>query len=237
MIMVNGYSEEDLLLLSGIQHMAFCERQWALIHIEQVWAENVRTIEGKHLHERADDPFEDETRKDVRIVRAMPLISYQLGLRGVADVVEFHRVENTPEGIAVRIAGRKGWWRPYPVEYKRGRPKKDDRDAVQLCAQGIALEEMLNISIDSGFLFYGQTRRREQILFNQVLRKRVNELSKKMHQLLSEGKTPTAQKGKNCVLCSLTEICQPDLTLRRRPVQEYLERMVYSEVNDDCENS
>ena len=117
-------------MLSGIQHMAFCERQWALIHIEQVWAENVRTVEGNHLHERTDNSFEDETRKGLRTVRAMPLISKKLGLRGIADVVEFHQEKELIEGKMCRLEGRNGWWRPIPVECKRGRPKKDDRDAV-----------------------------------------------------------------------------------------------------------
>lgn len=226
------YSDEDYLLLSGIQHMAFCERQWALIHIEQAWAENVHTMDGKHLHERTDNPFEDETRKNIRVVRAMPIVSNKLGLRGVADVVEFHRTEEALEGVAVRLKDRKGWWRPYPVEYKRGRPKRDDRDAVQLCAQAMALEEMLNVAIDSGFIYYGQIRRREQIVINKALRDRVKELSKKMHEMMAAGKTPKAQKCKHCSLCSLKEICQPELTIRHRSVEKYLERMVYLEVKD-----
>lgn len=226
------YPDEDYLLLSGIQHMAFCERQWALIHIEQVWAENVRTIEGKHLHKRTDDSFFDETRKDIRVVRAMPIISNRLGLRGIADVVEFHRTEETSKGVAVRLKNRKGWWRPYPVEYKRGRPKRDDRDAVQLCAQAMALEEMLNVSIDIGFLYYGQTRHREQIFINKALRDRAKELSRKMHEMMAAGKTPQAQKSKHCNLCSLKEICQPELTIRHRSVEKYLERMVDLEMKD-----
>lgn len=229
---MSGYQEDDLLLLSGIQHMAFCERQWALIHIEQVWAENVRTLEGKYLHEKADDPFENETRKDIRIVRAMPIVSYKLGLRGVADIVEFNRIEDKPEGIAVQLDNRKGWWRPYPVEYKRGRPKKDDRDAVQLCAQAIALEEMLKIRIERGFLYYGQTKHRERIVFNDVLRARVEDLATKMHKMFSEGKTPRAQKGKHCSLCSLVEYCQPNLTIRHRSVDNYLKRMLDGEETD-----
>lgn len=227
--MFNIYKEDELLQLSGIQHIAFCERQWALIHIEQVWAENVRTLEGQYLHERTDDPFEDETRKDIRTVRAMPIVSYKLGLRGVADVVEFQRTEDMLEGIAVQLDNRKGWWRPYPVEYKRGRPKKDDRDAVQLCAQGIALEEMLKIRIECGFLYYGQTKHRERIVFNDVLRTRVEDLATKMQKLFSEGKTPKAQKGKHCSLCSLAEYCQPNLTLRHRSVEEYLKRVLDGE--------
>lgn len=220
------YSEDDLLQLSGIQHMAFCERQWSLIHIEQAWAENSRTLEGKFLHEKADDPFKNETRSDLRIVRAMPIVSYKLGLRGVADVVEFHKVENPTEGIAVKLDKRKGWWQPFPIEYKRGRPKPDDRDAVQLCAQAVCLEEMLKISIDCGFLFYGQTKHREQIHFNHGLRTRVEELTGKMHKMFAEGKTPRAQKGKHCSLCSLIEQCQPNLTIRHRSVEAYLKRML-----------
>ncbi len=224
--MASSYCEDDLLLLSGIQHMAFCERQWALIHIEQVWAENSRTLEGKFLHEKADDPFKSETRNNLRIVRAMPIVSYKLGLRGVADVVEFRKVENPSEDIAVKLDKRKGWWQPFPIEYKRGRPKRDDRDAVQLCAQAICLEEMLKISIECGFLFYGQTKHREQIYFNHVLRTRVEELAGKMQKMFAEGMTPRAQKGKHCSLCSLTEQCQPKLTIRHRSVEAYLQRML-----------
>lgn len=224
--MAGGYQEDDLLQLNGIQHIAFCERQWALIFIEQVWAENSRTLEGKFLHEKADDPFKNETRSDLRIVRAMPIVSYKLGLNGVADVVEFRKMENPPEGIAVRLDKRKGCWQPFPVEYKRGRPKPDDRDAVQLCAQAICLEEMLKISIEFGFLFYGQTKHREQIYFNQVLRARVEELAEKMHKLFAEGETPKAKKGKHCSQCSLIEQCQPNLTIRHRSVEAYLKRML-----------
>jgi CRISPR-associated exonuclease Cas4 len=224
--------EEDYLLLSGIQHLAFCERQWALIHIEQLWSENVRTIEGKHLHERADNPFEDETRKDVRVVRGMPVISHRLGLRGKADVVEFHRMVEAPEGTVIRLRNRQGWWRPYPVEYKRGRPKIDNRDAVQLCAQGIALEEMLKVSIESGFLYYGQTRRRLEVVFSHELRTQVEELCRRMHQLMYEGKTPKAEKGKHCSLCSLEEICQPKLTIQNRSVKKYIEQMVDFKVEE-----
>jgi CRISPR-associated exonuclease Cas4 len=227
------YSEEDHLLLSGIQHMAFCERQWALIHIEQAWAENVRTLEGKFLHERADDSFGDETRKDIRVVRAMPLVSHRLGLRGVADVVEFYRTSEVAEEVTVRLKNRTGRWRPYPVEYKRGRPKRDDRDAVQLCAQAMALEEMLGVSIETGYLYYHQIRHREHIVIDRTLRLRVELLARQMHDLMAQGKTPQAVKGKHCSLCSLIEICQPRLTIRQRPVKNYLARMVDLEVKDN----
>jgi len=224
------FDEDDYLMLSGIQHMAFCERQWALIHIEQAWAENVRTIEGKHLHERTDDKFADETRKNVRVVRSMPLISYSLGLQGVADVVEFHKTDTDLQGVTVKLKNRNGWWRPYPVEYKRGRPKVDDRDAVQLCAQAIALEEMFSVRIDCGFLFYGETRHRQKIEFSQILRESVANLSVKMHEMMAEGLTPRVQKGKHCSLCSLIEICQPKLMANYKPVKAYLERMADLEV-------
>jgi CRISPR-associated exonuclease Cas4 len=227
------YSDDDLLLLSGIQHMAFCERQWALIHLEQIWSENVRTIEGKHLHERTDDPFEDESRKTLRIVRAMPLVSRKLGLRGVADVVEFHQSKKLIEGETCLLGDREGWWRPVPVEYKRGRPKPDDRDAVQLCAQAMALEEMLQVMIHSGFLFYGQTKHRERVVLDTALRQHTVDLAERMHQLIREGKTPRAQKGKRCSQCSLVEQCQPKWMLRHRSIKSYLERM-YCMEDDDC---
>lgn len=230
--MVNPYHEDEFLHLSGIQHMAFCERQWALIYIEQAWAENIRTVEGKHLHERTDDPFLDETRKDIRVVRAMPIISYKLGLQGIADVVEFHRIGEYQEGKTIKLDNRSGWWKPYLVEYKRGNPKSDDRDAVQLCAQAISLEEMLKIEIDIGYLFYGKTKRREKVCLNFTLRERVEELSEKMHMMLVTGKTPKAQKGKRCSLCSLIEICQPNLTLCHKSVEGYLASMINCEVAD-----
>ncbi|MCR4434912.1 MAG: CRISPR-associated protein Cas4 [Clostridiales bacterium] len=226
------YSDDDLLLLSGIQHMAFCERQWALIHIEQVWEENVRTVEGKYLHERVDDFDEDETRKNLRVVRAMPVVSHILGLGGTADVVEFYREDNSVPGFCCRLEKQKGWWRPVPVEYKRGRPKPDDRDAVQLCAQAMALEEMLELRIEYGALYYGQTRHREKVVLDDVLRKHTADLAAHMHRLASEGRTPKAQKGKRCSQCSLVEQCQPALTLHPRSVSDYLARMCRAEVDN-----
>ena len=217
--------DDDLLLLSGIQHMAFCERQWALIHIEQVWAENVRTVEGKHLHECADDPFFDETRKNLRIVRSMPIISWRLGLRGVADVVEFYQNEIFVEETTCQIKDRQGWWRPVPVEYKRGKSKPDDRDEVQLCAQAMALEEMMGVSIQEGFLFYAQIKRREAVVIDEPLRSHTTELAIRMHELVRKGTTPKAPKGRHCSLCSLVEQCQPRLTLKHRSVANYLSNM------------
>lgn len=225
-------SEEEFLLLSGIQHMAFCERQWALIHLEQAWSENVRTIEGRHLHERVDEPFFDESRKTVRIVRSIPLVSHVLGLRGVADVIEFRQSEEVVEGLTCRIKERNGWWLPYPVEYKRGRPKQDDRDAVQLCAQAIALEEMLQVFVPEGYLFYGQTKRREPVKFDERLRQYTIELAGRMHRLVRAGETPKAKKGKRCAQCSLIEDCQPAWMVKHRSVKKYLERMCSLEADE-----
>ena len=220
--MGSNYAEDDFLLLSGIQHFAFCERQWALIHLEQIWAENVRTIEGKHLHDRTDDPFFDESRKGLRIIRGMPLVSHRLRLRGVADVVEFQLSPQYVANETCRLQGRDGWWHPVPVEYKRGRPKPDDRDAVQLCAQAMALEEMMHVSIPSGYLYYGDTRRRELIAMDERIRQFTADMAARMHRLAREGCTP---KAKHCSHCSLVDHCQPDWMIRHRSVAKYLRKM------------
>ena len=216
--------ENYYLLLSGIQHMAFCERQWALIHLEKVWNENVLTVEGKHLHERADNPFEDETRKDVRIVRSVPVISHRLKLQGIADVIEFQLCKEPVPGETCRLDNRSGWWRPVPIEYKHGRPKPDDRDAVQLCAQAMALEEMLGVSIKHGYLFYGQTKRREVVVFDEKLRRHTCELAIQMQCLAAAGCTPPAKNDKRCRNCSLIEQCQPRLVVHK-PVDKYIRKM------------
>lgn len=218
-----------MLLLSGIQHYAFCPRQWALIHLEQIWIDNVRTVEGKQFHERADDPFSDESRKGVRVVRALPVVCQRLGFRGVADVVEFHLVSDEILGISCRLDGREGWWIPTPIEYKRGNPKPDDRDAVQLCAQAIALEEMMSITVNKGYLFYGQSRRREEVYFDEALRKHVGLICKEMHQLMESGITPKAPKGCRCRLCSLVNYCQPEWTIKHRSVKAYIEKVLQGE--------
>jgi CRISPR-associated exonuclease Cas4 len=214
--------EESYLLLSGIQHMAFCERQWALIHIEQQWNENDRTVEGKHMHERVDDPFDSESRGDLHISRSLPLISHNLRLRGVADVVEYWRVESG----GIKLNGKSGLWMPRPVEYKRGHQKTDDRDEVQLCAQAICLEEMHGLTLFDGDLFYGETRRRQHVKFDEALRDRVKLLSKKMALLFEQGTTPPAIQGTNCKLCSLIDICMPKLTMKNKSVSEYIDHFI-----------
>jgi CRISPR-associated exonuclease Cas4 len=217
------YSDDDLLLLSGIQHFAFCERQWALIHIEQQWQENLLTFSGRDMHERADDPFFTESRAGVVISRAVPLLSRGLGLYGNADIVEFHRI--SPDGEkGVALPGRDGLWTPYPVEYKYGQPKEDDRDMVQLGAQALCLEEMLGVSIETGALFYGKTRRRQMAVFDDALRRRVMELAARMHEMFQSGITPPPEYRAVCDSCSLLEICLPRLKGKAAPVAGYLRK-------------
>lgn len=214
---MSNYSDDELLMISGIQHFAFCRRQWALIHIEQQWQENLLTFGGRELHERVDDPFFTEARGTVLVTRSLPIISRRLGLYGVTDVVEFYRSD---EGV--RLRGRNGLWRPHPVEYKYGEPKIDERDMVQLCAQAFCLEEMFNTSIAQGDIFYGRVRRRQKVEFDEALRQRVIELSREMHRLFEEGTTPLPEQTKACRSCSLVEICLPH-TGKRRSVRRYLD--------------
>lgn len=204
------YPEEDLLPLSGIQHMAFCERQWALIHVEGQWEENVLTIEGKHIHERTDQPFTVETRGNVRTVRSVPLISRKLGLRGLSDVIEYVKADDPIEEETIHIEGRNGRWKVIPVEYKRGKAKPDDRDSVQLCAQAMALEEMIDIRISYGYLYYNEIRRRDKVAFDDKLRTRVKFLANRMHWMTDNRIVPAPRKENHCLRCSLYEICQPD---------------------------
>ena len=212
------YSDDDLLMLSGIQHFAFCERQWALIHVEQQWAENVKTTEGNHLHERVDNPLESDKRGEIITYRAFPLISRQLGLTGRADVVE---LTYTHEG-GVPIEGYEGRWILHPVEYKRGKQKPDDRDEVQVCAQAICLEEMFNIEITDGSLFYGETRRRVHVDFTPELRQTVFDLARRMHELFDHGITPLPVYKSHCKSCSLVDICLPQNLSGRIKASDYL---------------
>jgi CRISPR-associated exonuclease Cas4 len=200
------YKEDDFLLLSGIQHFAFCKRQWALIHIEQQWQENLRTIEGEILHEKTHDNSIKEKRGDLIVSRGMAIFSRSLGITGTCDVVELHRASD-----GVNIFGRDGTYKPVPVEYKRGKPKEDESDALQLCAQAMCLEEMLLCEIPEAFLFYGETKRRLKIVLDDDLRGRVKTIFREMHELYDRRYTPKVKISKACKACSLTEICMPKL--------------------------
>ncbi len=223
------YPVEDYLSLSGIQHIAFCERQWALIHIEQQWIENLLTIEGHHLHEKVDDPFnvENKNNNNIIILRAVSVISNKLGLYGRADVVELIRIENNDANNSIKIKDRNGWWKVVPVEYKRGKPKSNKCDEVQLCAQAICLEEMYNINIAWGWLYYGKIRHRFGIEFNGELRRMVKDYAIRMHKLFDERKTPGPIFNKQCQLCSLRELCLPEALSNSPSVSKYLKEFLY----------
>lgn len=211
------YDEDDLLPLSAVQHLLFCERQCALIHVEQQWEENLYTAQGRIMHERVD-AGRSESRGKVRIASGLPLRSLRLGLVGKADVVEFHR----EEGEAGRSRASSVGWRPFPVEYKRGRPKKEHWDKVQLCAQAICLEEMLGIEVPRGALFYGKTRRRVDVFFDLDLRRETEEAAQRLHELIASGETPPARYDENCEACSFVSLCLPKATTGRRTVARYL---------------
>lgn len=214
------YTEEELLQLAGIQHIAFCERQYSLAYVEQQWSENLLTIEGHHLHEKVDDPFLNEKRTDIITLRSVPVVSYKLGLYGKADVVELIHTENRDNSI--QLKNESGWWRINPVEYKRGKPKPDDCDEVQLCAQAICLEEMHDIIITDGCIYYGLTRHRHYVEFNDTLRTKTLNYANRMHQLHNEGKTPLPLFQKRCYSCSLIDVCLPETISNQKSVSSYL---------------
>ena len=213
--------EDDYLPLSGIQHFAFCRRQWALIHIEQQWQENSLTAEGRILHETTHDENVRAKRGDTLIVHALKISSRNLGLAGECDTVEFHA---SPDGVPIQ--GQTGTWLPYPVEYKRGKPKEHDADRLQLCAQAICLEEMLCCEILTGALFYEEIRRRETVDFTDEMRQSVRAAAKEMHELFSRQYTPRVKPGSFCQSCSLKDVCLPKLGAPRSTaayLQEHLE--------------
>lgn len=213
-----AYNEEDYLQLSGLQHFSFCRRQWALIHIEQQWAENLRTVDGSILHEKAHDSAAREKRGDLIVTRDMRVHSPTLGISGSCDVVEFHRGE-----AGIHLTGQTGLWQPYPVEYKRGAPKLTDADRLQLCAQAMCLEEMLCCDIPEGAVFYGEIRRREVIDLDAQLRSRVWDLLSQMHDLYRRSHTPKVKPTKGCNACSLKELCLPKL-MKTRSAMDYLRK-------------
>lgn len=217
------YLEEEYLQLSGIQHFVFCRRQWALIHIEGQWQENVRTVEGKLLHENAHDASFTEKRGDVILSRAMPVRSAELGISGVCDVVELRR---DPEGV--RLSGREGTYGVLPIEYKRGAPKENDADVLQLAAQAMCLEEMLCCEIPYGFLFYFETRRRQKITIDAPLRERVQSIITEMRNYFKRGYTPKVKRSKSCNACSLKHICLPQLE-KKSNVKQYIDHFITEE--------
>ena len=213
LLAIQPVADADLIALSALQHYLYCPRQCALIHIEQAWAENTATAEGRVAHERVH-AVESEVRRGVRTVTGMPLRCRRLGVTGIADVVELHRSAD-------------GGWRPFPVEHKRGRPKAHRADEVQLCAQAMALEEMFAVEIAEGALFYGQPRRRTPIAFDPPLRALTQEVAAAAHALVAGGRTPRMGYDKQrCDGCSLIEICRPRITGAARSASVWLEAQI-----------
>lgn len=217
------YAEEDYLMLSGIQHFAFCRRQWAMIHIEQQWAENYRTTAGELMHKKAHEENSFEKRGSLLIVRGLRISSPELGLSGQCDVVEFHEDEK-----GVELFGYDSTWKPVLVEYKRGMPKENNADELQLCAQAICLEGMFQTDITEGYLYYGENRRRSHVDFTDGLRAEVSKMAKEMHDLFRRGYTPNVKPGKQCKACSLESLCIPKLQ-KAVKVREYMERHIKME--------
>lgn len=205
------FLESDLLPISALQHLLFCRRQCALIHLERVWVENRWTAEGRVLHQRAHAP-KLERRPGIRTISGMQLRSLQLGLFGQADIVEFH--DESVGGCII------------PIEYKRGRRKKGDEDRVQLCAQAMCLEEMLSVHIPAGAIFYGATRQRLEVPFDSALRELVRTSAVDLHELIRSGVTPLARREKKCDRCSLLHLCMPDVLQGHESASRYSQRLL-----------
>ena len=220
------YKEEDMLMLSGIQHFMFCPRQWALIHIDQQWEDNRLTTEGLLLHTNVDNPSYRQKNGETITLRSVSIASKKLGLYGVTDAVELHPVTDGQDGIQHKLYP--GVWKPFPVEYKRGKPKHTSIDEVQLAAQVMSLEEMYGIHIEYGALYYGETRHRELIQITPELRSVTVACARDMHRVFDEGVIPRADKRKHCKNCSLVDICMPNMG-NCSTVSAYLKKCLYEE--------
>jgi CRISPR-associated exonuclease Cas4 len=209
------YPESELLPISALQHLVYCPRQCGLIHLERLWDENLFTAEGRVNHDRVHGGGH-VSRGAVRTELGVALRSLALGLSGQADVVEFH--------------GKGPKLRPFPVEHKRGKSKSHDADRIQLCAQGMCLEEMLGVPAPAGALFYASPRRREEVAFDAGLRAATVEAARALHDMLAEGRTPApSYTRQKCDRCSLKARCLPERCGKRAPVAAYLKRMLTEE--------
>ena len=217
------YTEEQLLPLSAVGQYIHCPRRFALLYVEQQWEDNCFTVEGKILHEKADSGVK-ESRGSIRIIRSIRLRSYELGVTGIADVVEFHRVLSEENGVSLPKA--LGKWRPFPVEYKRGAAKSLEGYKAQLCLQALCLEEMLKTPVPGGALFLGEKRGRVKIEFTSELRAQVVNACHAMQRLVVSGLTPPPIFGKWCASCSIVELCRPKLIVSSRSARAWLEREV-----------
>lgn len=229
-------SEDQLIPLSALQHYLYCPRQCALIHVEQVWAENRFTAEGRVLHEHAHSG-EGETRPGVRTTRGLPIRSFRLGVSGQCDIVEFHGwkpdqkqdLQKLPDSVSI-----------VPVEYKRGKPKTHRADEVQVCAQAMCLEEMFEQqpgSIPLGLLFYGQRKRRTEVPFDDELRKLTTDIARKTVELLSSGQTPeAAYEPDRCSACSLLHLCEPKSMRLARGTKSWFNQQIENRLAGILEN-
>lgn len=216
-MLLKEYNEDDYLMISGIQHFVFCRRQWALIHVEQQWEENYFTMDGQILHERVDSENIKESRRNIIKLYSMRVKSKRLAITGKCDVVELNQ-----NSKGVYIPKYNDCWDVFPVEYKRGRPKINESDSLQLLAQAICLEEMLVTSISKGYMFYFETRRRQEIVFTLELREVLDNIVKEMHSYMDKGITPKVKAGKKCNTCSLKDICLPELN-KQKDVKLYIQ--------------
>lgn len=224
------YEEDELLPLSGLQHLTFCERRFALVHIESLWEENRFTAEGRVLHDRAHSA-EIESRPGILIRRTLPLRSFRLGISGQADIVEFEPVPTSATGV--RLEGRSGFWQPFPIEYKRRKDRAGSQAyRVQLCAQALCLEEMLGVPVLNGAVYDGATRRRTSVEFTPALRDTVEGAASRMHQLYRLRKTPPPVFGPACSKCSMNEVCQPQVLTKWPSIDHYLSKAIAQSRSD-----
>lgn len=226
------FSLDELIPISTVADMVFCERRAALHFIEGAWEENQFTAEGHILHDKTHE-LGCEMRKEIRIVRGLRLRSLRLGLSGVADVVEFRYLEKVSETapdsnvqLGIAIPGLRGLWKPFPVEYKRSKLKHEKSYEIQLCAQALCLEEMLHVQIDEGAIFYGKSMRRRRVIITDGLRRETKNCSRRMHELVDSTKTPLPVYTKRCENCSLVAECMPKAIARQKSVNRYLARVM-----------
>lgn len=217
--------DDRLLSISGIQHFVYCRRQWALIHIEQQWEENVLTVSGELMHQKAHDSKSTEKRGDVLVSRGMAVRSKELGLTGVCDVVEFHKSKD-----GALLYGHEGFYRIIPVEYKHGKPKEDNCDILQAAAQAMCLEEMFCTVVDEIHIYYGKTRHRLKLPLSSEIRSQVKSISEEMHTYFQRQYTPKVKYSRRCSACSLKEICLPKIS-KNTSVKQYISNAL----GDDAE--
>ena len=235
------YTDEQLVPISALQHLVFCARQCALIHVERVWSENVLTAEGQRLHKKTNTA-RDESHLGIRIARSLDLVSRRLGLIGMSDVVEFKPPEGTRPAASLTAIlkqtspDRFANWSIVPIEYKRGKPKTNriwgDCDRVQLCAQTLCLEEMLSVKIPAGQIFYGEQRRRLDVEMDEPLRTKTEQLCLELHKLLHQTKLPPPVNDRRCKRCSLIEQCMPEQTQLRNKASRWIARQIEIQMED-----